>query len=501
MLRIHNTLGNRIETFEPLNPPRLGMYVCGVTVYDTVHVGHARSYVNFDMIRRYLEYSGYQVTFVQNFTDIDDKIIEKSQREGCDWRELTEKYIGEYFALIDKLGVKRASAYPRATEFIKEMQQIIAGLIERGHAYVAPSGDVLFDISTFEGYGALVSKARLEQSAVSRIGVSEDKRNEGDFLLWKKAKPGEPKWPSPWGDGRPGWHIECSAMSLDHLGASFDIHGGGHDLIFPHHTNEIAQSECFTGQPMAKYWIHNGFIKIGDEKMSKSLGNFVTLAEAIERHGAAALRMFFLRTHYRSMLNFEIEKVDESAAAIERLREALADALVLLEHLPPSDAQPSKSGAKLIENLNALDANFRMAMDDDFNTPAALAVLFETAQSVFSYVKACGAPNAQGVNTALLKRSVDELSKYLAVLGFELASRTYDSSRLKSELAVHGFDCGEEDALSFALKMRYSLRKAKNFDAADKIRDTISSATGLAVKDWPFGSTASLIQIAVATVK
>jgi len=497
MLRVYNTLTRKLEVFEPIAPPRVGMYVCGVTVYDTVHVGHARSYVNFDAIRRHLEFCGYEVKHVQNFTDIDDKIIERANREGRDWRELTAFYTAEYFRLMDRLGIKRAHHYPRATEYVPKMIEMVKGLVEKGHAYVTPSGDVYFDVSTFPEYGELAGKARLEQETVSRVRSSGEKRNPADFALWKAAKPGEPKWPSPWGEGRPGWHIECSAMSMDLLGESFDIHGGGHDLIFPHHTNEMAQSQCYTGKPMARYWLHNGFINMRGEKMSKSLGNFVTLEEAMDRHGAAALRMFILKTHYRSQLAFDISLVDEAAAALERLTEAVSDARTAMAHLPDSPPpSPTKSARRLAESADGLADAFKEAMDDDFNTPAALAVLFEHAQKVFSYVRSVTGPSSPGLDAGLLGRATGELERLLGVLGFAAEEAGYDAEALRRAMEKEGFQTPEgSDPLEEALRLRRSLREERKFEAADRIREAVKEATGFKVKDWPFATTVSRLRM------
>ncbi|MFA4985701.1 MAG: cysteine--tRNA ligase [Candidatus Brocadiia bacterium] len=500
MLKVFNTLGNRIEPFEPLHPPRVGMYVCGVTVYNTVHVGHARCYVSFDLIRRYLTYRGYDVTTAQNFTDIDDKIIDRAQRENRDWRELTVFYTAEYFRMMDALGIRRADHYPRASEFIPRMLEIVETLVRKGHAYVTPSGDVYFEVATFPEYGALVAKSRLDSDTVSRVASSDEKRSHNDFALWKSAKPGEPSWDSPWGKGRPGWHIECSAMSGFYLGETFDIHGGGQDLIFPHHTNEIAQSQCFTGRPMARYWMHNGFINIDDEKMSKSLGNFITLEDALPRWGAAALRMFFLRTHYRSPQNFDADMLNESKAALGRLNEAVADAHVLLDNLPHSDCEPNKAGKKLAASMETAEGRFQEAMDDDFNSSAGLAVLFELAQDVFGYVKTGAVPKAPGVNTQLLADGVALLEKLLSVIGFYRGEVEYNHAALADALIAAGHDPLGADPLAFALARRYSLRNTRDFAAADVVRDTIMKTTGLPVKDWPFGSTASLQALVVEKI-
>ncbi|MDZ7815701.1 MAG: cysteine--tRNA ligase [Planctomycetota bacterium] len=493
MLKVHNTLGNKLEEFKPVTEGKVRMYVCGVTVYDTVHVGHARCYVNFDTIRRYLEFLGYEVTFVQNFTDIDDKIINRAHSEGRDWKELTRIYEAEYFRLMDCLGIRRATRYPRATEHIAQMIDMTKALIEKGHAYVTDGGDVYFDVSTFEDYGSLINRERLENEGVCRVAHGE-KRNKADFALWKAAKPDEPHWSSPWGEGRPGWHIECSAMSREYLGDTFDIHGGGQDLVFPHHTNEIAQSECCTCQTMARYWIHNGFIQISGEKMSKSLDNFVTLEDAIEEHGSGAMRMFFLLKHYRSPLNFDVEQVQEARAALGRFEDAIGDAQTVLEHVGDREEELTKSGRKLRGALDSLDDDFRAAMNEDFNTPSALAVLYEFAQKLFGYVRGCAAANAKGVSSGLLSDSVNALSKYLGVFGFAPTERDYDAEKLAEELKSTGHSLTGGDALEAALKLRDALRADKRYDEADEVRNIIEKSCGISVKDWPFGSRAPRMQ-------
>ncbi|GAB4163491.1 MAG: cysteine--tRNA ligase [Planctomycetota bacterium] len=499
-MRVFNTLGNSLQEFVPVNPPKVGMYVCGVTVYDTVHVGHARCYVSFDLIRRYLEYRGYEVIHTQNFTDIDDKIINRSRTEQRDWRELTATYIREYFRYMDQLGVKRAHNYPKASETVDQMITIIQGLLDKGHAYIATNGDVYFSVQTFPGYGALVSSARLEQETVSRVAESDVKRSPNDFALWKAAKPGEPFWPSPWGNGRPGWHIECSAMTLQQYKGTFDIHGGGLDLIFPHHTNEIAQTECYTGHKTANYWLHNGFIKVDNDKMSKSLGNFITLQDAIDRHGAAALRMFFVKTHYRSPLNFDLELIDDSKGSIDRLVDAIGDAEAVMAYLGERNEELNKSGRKLSNALAELEQKFVAAMDDDFNSPAGLAVIFEFAQALFAYVRSVAAPNAAGANTSLLAQSVSLLRKLLLVLGFKTEERTYDADRLANALIQAGFAVSPGvDPLEQAVELRNLLRREKNYTSADRVRDIVSETTGLTVKDWPFGSVCSRLSLIVDT--
>ena len=316
-MKIYNTLTGKKEEFIPLVPGKAGIYACGVTVYDRCHIGHARSAIVFDVIRRYLKYKGLNVTYVRNFTDIDDKIINRSNQEGIPWDAVAGKYTDEYYRDMDMLGVGRADIEPKATEYIPEMIDIVQGLIGKGYAYES-DGSVYFAVDEFQGYGKLSKRDMEEMMAGARVEVDERKKNPLDFALWKKSKEGEPFWESPWGRGRPGWHIECSAMSVKHLGESFDIHGGGADLLFPHHENEIAQSEAFTGKPFAKYWVHNGFITINKEKMSKSLGNFFTIKEVLETFDPEVVRFFLLSTHYRSPIEFSDEQLREAESSLDR---------------------------------------------------------------------------------------------------------------------------------------------------------------------------------------
>ncbi|MBI5251675.1 MAG: cysteine--tRNA ligase, partial [Desulfomonile tiedjei] len=366
-LKIYNTLTRKKESFETVVPRRVGMYVCGVTVYDYCHIGHARSAVLFDIIYRYLRYRGYEVTYVRNFTDVDDKIINRANELQINWKELAEKFIREFYVDMDALGVLRPTHEPKATEFIGQIQQLIARLIEGGYAYQA-EGDVMFSVYSFGPYGKLSGKRTDELMSGARVEVDEKKRNPLDFALWKAAKPGEPSWDSPWGPGRPGWHIECSAMSMFHLGEQFDIHGGGADLAFPHHENEIAQSEAATGKPFAKYWVHNGFVNIRSEKMSKSLGNVLNIRDILKIVHPEVLRLFLLTSHYRSPLDYSESFIREEAAALERLYAAMTG----LDELMNAGG----SLAELPEELSGITEKFAEAMDDDFNTPKGLAVLF-----------------------------------------------------------------------------------------------------------------------------
>ena len=352
-MKLYNTLSGQLEEFVPADANEVKMYVCGVTPYSSTHVGHALSYVVFDTLRRYLEYTGYTVRHIQNFTDVDDKIIQRAQESGIPEDELVEEFIGDYFQTMDALNIQRAAEYPRATREIPRIIDAIAGLIDRGHAYPA-AGDVYFRVTSKDDYGKLSHRTLDSMIAGARIQVDENKEHPMDFVLWKGAKAGEPSWDSPWGAGRPGWHIECTAMSLEYLGEQLDIHGGGQDLVFPHHENEIAQSECYTGaKPFSRYWMHNGLLQLGSDKMSKSLGNLVSVADALERYSPDAMRLYFLSSHYRSPLAYS----DEGAAAIERSLDRVRHALT------PGD------GSGPAVDAGSHRARFAAAMDDDLNTP------------------------------------------------------------------------------------------------------------------------------------
>ncbi|OLC13369.1 MAG: cysteine--tRNA ligase [Candidatus Rokubacteria bacterium 13_1_40CM_69_27] len=400
-MKIYSTLTRTKEELVPLAPKEVRMYVCGVTVYGVSHVGHARSAIVFDVIRRYLAFKGYRVTFVKNFTDVDDKIIKRAQEEGVSPSELSERYIAEFYQDMEAIGVLRADIEPKATDHIPEMIVLIERLLAGGFAYVV-DGDVYFEIRQFPGYGRLSGKNLDELLAGARVEVDERKRDPRDFALWKSAKPGEPSWPSPWGDGRPGWHIECSAMSMRYLGESFDIHGGGEDLMFPHHECEIAQSEAATGQPFARYWIHNGFVNLGAEKMSKSLGNILTIRELVKRHDPDALRLWLLGTHYRNPVEFAEERVRETARALERLRGLIIEAERLsvpgidgrypnaLERGYPEAWLAAIGHGELTRRAHPCVERFTDAMDDDFNTPGALAALFDLSHELYRYREAVG---------------------------------------------------------------------------------------------------------------
>lgn len=383
-MRIYNTLTGEKEPFIPLNKDKVDMYVCGVTVYDYCHIGHARSAIVFDVILRYLRYKGYQVRFVRNFTDIDDKIINRAKKEGIPWAEVARKYTEEFYKDMDSLGVARADIEPKATEHIQEIIEIVKGLVDKGLAYEI-DGSVYFEVSKFPAYGKLSKRDTEDMMAGARIEVDERKKNPMDFVLWKASKEGEPYWESPWGKGRPGWHIECTAMSLKHLADSFDIHGGGADLIFPHHENEIAQSEAYTGKPFVKYWIHNGFITIDKEKMSKSLGNFFTIKEVIDRYDPEVLRFFLLSTHYRSPIEFSEEQIKEAEISIDRFYTTLTRIAEFLNGNEVTE-KPSKFEKPFETVVQTFREKFQTAMDDDFNTALAVGHIFELIRETNRYL-------------------------------------------------------------------------------------------------------------------
>jgi len=446
-MKVFSTLSGRKEEFRPKGE-MVNIYVCGVTVYDDCHIGHAMSYVIFDVIRRYLEFKGYKVKHVQNFTDIDDKIINRAQQLGVSSAELAEKYIQEYFNDMDALNIKRAHVYPKATEEIPKIIEVIQGLIDKGYAYES-DGSVYFRVKKFAGYGKL-SHQDLDEM-LSRSSAEEGKKEYPlDFAVWKAAKPGEPYWPSPWGEGRPGWHIECSAMSLKYLGNSLDIHGGGQDLIFPHHENEITQSEAFTGVvPFARYWLHNGLLQLGENKMSKSLGNLITVKQALERYSSDAIRLFILGSHYRSPLTYSEETLKAAESGMERLRQATKD---------------GGTAGKTVLDSEPFRRRFIESMDDDFNTAQAIAVLFELAREV----------NRAREESYDVSEAQSTLAELAGVLGFTL-----------EEMAKPPLDA--EPLIGVLIEIRNELRKAKQWQLADVIRSRLADL-GVALEDTPKGT-------------
>lgn len=483
-LRIYNTLTRQKELFEPLTPGQVRMYVCGITAYDLSHIGHARSALVFDVIRRYFEFKGYRVLFVRNFTDVDDKIIKRAAQEGMSSEEVSGKYISEYQRDMEKLGILPASVEPKATEYIPQMIALIERLVARGFAYVV-DGDVYFEVRKFPGYGRLSRKNLDELLAGARVEVDERKRDPHDFALWKSAKPGEPSWESPWGPGRPGWHIECSAMSMEHLGESFDIHGGGEDLIFPHHDCEIAQSEAATDKPFVRYWIHNGFVQINQEKMSKSLGNFFTVREIFEKspypvqRTPEALRYFLLATHYRSPLDFSDDGLGEAVRALERFYD-------LFLRLDESSAAKGPGDGLLLLLLERFGEAFRQAMDDDFNTPAAIAQLQVLRAEVNKLLET-------GLSKRACEKAWEEFRSLGQVLGLlQLHYREWFSQTIQVGSGALDLTGASPEVLRDAdidkkVAQRTEARRRKDFETADKIRAELASF-GITIEDRPDGT-------------
>ena len=465
MLKLYNTLTKKIEDFVPLNPPNVGIYICGPTVYDYFHIGNARTFIMADIIRRYLEYKGYIVKFVMNLTDIDDKIIKKSIEEKIPASEIAKKYSNSFFEDIEKLRVKPATLYPRATDNIEEILEMIKRLITNGAAYNV-DGNVFYNVSSFNQYGKLSGKKIDELEVGARVEVMEEKQNPLDFALWKKSKEGEPYWASEWGNGRPGWHIECSAMSCKHLGETFDIHAGGNDLIFPHHENEIAQSEAANRKEFVKYWLHFGFLNINKEKMSKSLGNFFTARDILKKYSAEAIRLFFAQAHYRGPVDFSDELLDSAEKGLEKLKNIKATINSAINK-NKSDGIIPEFDFQLFEN------RFNDALDDDFNTPQAVAVIFD-------FVKEINRTIADNDNLHL---------------NFYIAAKNYLINTADNVLGIMSFEEKESKQDSFLenelikilIDIRLRAKSEKNFQLADDIRKKLDSL-GIALKDTKEGT-------------
>ena len=457
-MKIFNTLTRQKEEFVPIKEGEAKIYACGPTVYNFIHIGNARPICVFDTLRRYLEYRGYKVTFVQNFTDVDDKIIRKANEEGVDYTEITKKYIDEFWTDVKGLNFREADIHPKATENIEKIIEIVSGLIEKGFAYEA-DGDVYFTPSKFDGYGKLSHQPLEDLQAGARIMVGEVKHEPMDFALWKAAKPGEPYWESPWGKGRPGWHIECSAMVNRYLGETIDIHCGGQDLIFPHHENEIAQSECYTGKPFANYWMHNGFITVDNVKMAKSAGNFFTVRDVAQQFGYEPIRMLMLSTQYRSPINYSFDAIEQCKASLTRLYNCRDG--IDFEIQNASHGEVDKELEKTLEERRN---QFIEAMDDDLNTAAALAAVFDAVRDINSAVVGRNA----SVETCKLAADIfDELTGVLGLV-YNRKKETLDS---------------DIDAM---IEARANARKEKNWTEADRIRDELK-AMGIVLEDTPQG--------------
>jgi cysteinyl-tRNA synthetase len=472
MLTLYNTLTGKQEVFRPIEPNHVRMYVCGVTVYDYCHIGHARSALIFDVLRRYLEYSGYEVTFVKNFTDVDDKIIKRANEQGVSWQSITKKYIDAYHQDMEKLGVKPASKEPKATEHIQDIIDMTQTLITKGFAYRV-DGDVYFQVGTYADYGRLSKRKREDLQAGARVDVDERKLDPMDFALWKSSKPGEPAWPSPWGAGRPGWHIECSAMSIKHLGDTFDIHGGGMDLIFPHHENEIAQSSGATGKDFARYWVHNGFVQINHEKMSKSLGNFFTIREIFaksawsERVTGEVLRYFLVSTHYHGPLDYSDQALHEARQALE--------GFYGLFHRLREDERSTAPDENLPASLARTEESFRRAMDNDLNTPMAVAELQKLRGEINKLMD-------RGLSTQARQQALKKFRELGAVLGlFQLDEWDHGTATDSRQYELQAAD------IEAKVRERNEARKRKDFATADEIRQSLA-ARGIIIEDRPDGT-------------
>lgn len=455
MLKIYNSLTRKKEQFKPITDGKVGMYVCGVTIYDLCHIGHGRTFVSFDVVSRYLRYLGYDLTFVRNITDIDDKIIKRAAENQEPCEVLTERLIGEMYADFDALNIKRPDHEPRATAYIDEIIALVETLIEKGFAYVASNGDVMFEVAKFSEYGKL-SRQDLDQlQAGARVDVEKAKRSPLDFVVWKMSKPGEPTWESPWGPGRPGWHIECSAMNSSLLGNHFDIHGGGSDLQFPHHENEIAQSCCAHGSEYVNTWMHSGMVMVDKEKMSKSLGNFFTIRDVLKHYDAETIRYFLMSGHYRSQLNYSEENLNQARASLERLYTAMRGLDLTVA---------AQGGEEFVER-------FKQAMDDDFNTPEAYSVLFDMAREVNR-----------------LKGQDDAAASALAVQMHELAD-VIGILYQEPDTFLQGDESDDEVAeIEALIKMRNDARAAKDWANADIARDRLNEM-GIVLEDGPSGTT------------
>ncbi len=468
-IKIHNTMSRKKEEFIPREEGKVSIYACGPTTYNFFHIGNARMFLVFDTIRRYFAYRGYKVTYVQNFTDIDDKIIKRAREEGMDPLVLSGKYIAEYFKDAAALNIKPADIHPKATEHITDMLEMIKTLISKGLAYEV-DGDVYFEVRKFPGYGKLSGRSLDDLRSGARVDVDERKKDPLDFALWKSAKEGEPYWESPWGKGRPGWHIECSAMSLKYLGAGFDIHGGGGDLVFPHHENELAQSEGFmSGGPFARYWMHNGFITVNQEKMSKSLGNFSTVRDITARYPGQVVRFYLIGTHYRSPLDFDDQKLEMSKKALARLYTTVN---LVKEALAREAAGTGTDGEPLLQGVRQAEEEFIAAMDDDFNTALAAAVLFDLSKVINSFVSDYN-PSVSGHQT--LRQTLEVFARLGDVLGLDLMQAEQPQD---DELV--------DKLMELIIGIRSRARQSKDWATADKIRGGLTEA-GIVLEDTPQG--------------
>ena len=478
---IYNTQSGKKEPFSPLEKNHIRLYVCGITAYDYCHIGHARSTLVFDMIVRYLRYKGFTVTYIRNFTDIDDKIIKRAQEQHTTTEELANRFIVAFHEDMENLGNEPPTLEPKATEHIPEIISMIEKLIAKGSAYEV-NGDVYFKVENFSDYGKLSGRNLEDMMAGARISINEQKQNPMDFALWKSSKPGEPVWESPWGGGRPGWHIECSAMSSKFLGDTFDIHGGGKDLIFPHHENEIAQSEAASGKPFVATWIHHGFVTIKDEKMSKSLGNFLTIREILEKYPAEVLRFFVFSTHYRTPLDFSESAMKDAETGLDRLHTCLAEISQLPAHGDPN--QKTVAGKKNIGKINSLVDRFNKAMDNDFNSAQALGHIFEVVKALNS-IKQVLPSNPAEQDLALLHSGAAKIKELSSIMGLlQEDSVTYIEKKQQKILKQLTID---QSAIESLIQQRTEAREQKNWSRADEIRDELLSHK-IEIKDGPEGT-------------
>ena len=489
-MKLYNTMSNKIEEFETIENGKVKMYVCGPTVYNYIHLGNARPIIVFDTLARYFKYRGYDVTYIQNFTDVDDKIIKRANEEGISVKEVTEKYIKGFFEDIEPLNISDYIIRPKVTENMTEIIEIIKKLIDEGFAY-EKDGNVFFEVKKFEEYGSLSNQKIDELEIGARVDIMEEKNNPLDFALWKRKKEGEPYWDSPWGQGRPGWHIECSAMAKKYLGDTFDIHGGGQDLVFPHHENEIAQSRCAYHGNFANYWLHNGFIQVNGDKMSKSLGNFFLLREILGKFPGNVVRLFILGTHYRKPINFSMDKMEDSRKTLKNIVTSMNNFSEIIEKFSGkgshegevSDNTGNNSINEFKEKVNELDKKFMEAMDEDMNTPQALAVIFDQIKET----KKFSVNVSSGEEAEALNYSYNSLGKKLEeVLGIELVLEE-ENKNLKNNDKLTG------NLIELLIKLRADARKEKNFKLSDEIRDNLKEL-GIEIQDNKDGTTGYTIQ-------
>lgn len=465
-LKIYNTLTRKKEEFVPLKKGEVGMYVCGPTVYNYIHIGNARPFIIFEVVRRFLKYKGYRVKYIQNLTDIDDKMINNAKELKIKVSELAEKFIQEYFIDADSLNIERADVHPRATENIKEIIKLVKGLEEKGYAYEI-DGDVFFDVSKFKDYGKLSGQNIEELKDGARVKIDERKKEAIDFALWKRAKEGEPSWQSPWGQGRPGWHIECSAMSMKYLGKTFDIHAGGSDLVFPHHENEIAQSEAYTNQQFVRYWMHNGYLCLNNQKMSKSLGNIMKVRDICQKYKGEVIRYFILSAHYRSPINFSEEQLQQAESSLQRLGNAIFNVKHLLKQNKFRKSK-DRDDESILEKRRESEQKFIEAMNDDFNTPVALSQLFGFSREINIYLNSPGLKN---------KEVIEETLKFYQELAGKILGILEDFDREENF----------EQEIEKLIEEREEARKERNWVESDRIRNKLQEK-GILLEDTPSGA-------------